>query len=768
MIEALALGAPGGFALAGGLSYAAPDLVRRRSAAFRRLIAVLAAAGAVFAHTKPTGVALVDILCAPALAAGVALLASRARPWTVAVAAAVGAVASVTSPEPVAAFGAAGAALAMALTVRRSPLVTALVAAGVVNAVLRMRFGGPFGAEIPVAVAALGLIVASGYGRLQRQSRRRLGLAVTVAGGVVVGAVLGGGVAVAAARPALDRGVDGALAALTAASLAESGETAEQFAAARDGFGRADRVMRSWLARPALAVPVLGPHIRALRAVAGTGLRLAATGEETATTADLDAIEVRDGRVPLDRVAALTEPLDRASKEVAFALDRLREARSRWLLPPVADRLDASTARLTDALRSLRISRDLVAVVPAMLGSDRPHRWFVAVQTPSEARGSGGMTGNFGELVAAGGRLELTRFGRIDELNEGGEPAAGRILIGPADYVARYRRFSVASTWQNVNLSPDFPSVGRVIAGLYPQSGGHPIDGVIGIDPSGLAALLRLTGPLQVASWSEAVTADNVERILLFEQYRVLPTDQRVDFLGEVVRELFGRLTSGKLAGARQILDALGPAVAQKHLRLTSLDATQDAALEAAGANGAMAPVRGDAFAVITQNATGNKIDWFLRRRVDYSVTVDPSTGSLSGHATITLANQAPATGLPDYVIGSATKPPLPPGTNRMYLSVYTPWALVGARTGGRPATFESESEAGRRVYSTYVDVAAGQEVVVELDLEGALSPGRRYRLDLHAQPVVEPDTVSVGVNDGARHRLVLDGDRTVVARLSI
>ncbi len=38
----------------------------------------------------------------------------------------------------------------------------------------------------------------------------------------------------------------------------------------------------------------------------------------------------------------------------------------------------------------------------------------------------------------------------------------------------------------------------QVIGGLYPQSGGEPIDGAISVDPITLAAFLKLTGPVAV------------------------------------------------------------------------------------------------------------------------------------------------------------------------------------------------------------------------------------------------------------------------------
>ena len=762
MLLALGLAAPGGFALAALVSYLAPGLVRRRSVALRRVLALLAAALAFAASTRPTGVTAIDAVLAPALAAGVTLLAARARPWTVAGAAGAVAVVSVASPQPALAFAAAGAALAMALTTRRTPLATAVVGAALANAALRLHLPGPSAVEVVVVAGLLAPVAYSGYTRLKGRTRKRCNTAVFAAGAVVAPVAVLGLVALAVARPGLERAVDHAGDGLDAARAADQAGAAQELDAAGEGFDHAGQALDAWWARPALGLPVVGPHLRALRVVADTGTDLAEAGRQVATATDLGGLRIQDGRVPLDRITAVQAPLRRASAEVTRAVARLRRARSPWLVPPVSDRLHANLARLADADRSLRASRDVVGVLPRLLGADRPRRWFLAIQTPSEGRGSGGFVGNYGEIVADEGALDLARFGRIGELNTGGDPAA-RVLTGPPDVLPRYRRFGVAHTWQSVTLSPDFPSVARVIAGLYPQSGGQPVDGVIAVDPAGVAALLRLTGPLTVPPWPEPLTAENAEQILLYDQYVRLPSPERIDFLGEATRLLWERVTSGPLPPVPRILAALGPAVADKHLMVSAVDGDEDAALGRAGINGRLAPVDGgDALAVVTQNASGNKIDWFLRRSIDYRPSYDPTTGAVSARLTVTLDNAAPPAGAPDYLIGNALQPPLPRGTNRLYLSVYTPLGLSAARLGDAQVAMESEAEAGRKVYSTYVDIPPNGRAVLELDLSGRLLRGTPYRLGLHAQPLVTPDQVSVTLRGRAPRRLLLDGNEAL------
>src|SRR5207248_684885 len=100
---------------------------------------------------------------------------------------------------------------------------------------------------------------------------------------------------------------------------------------------------------------------------------------------------------------------------------------------------------------------------------------------------------------------------RTSEFDAAGAPP--RTLQAPKDFVRRYSRFDVAREWTNVNMSPDFPTVAAVIADQYKQYSGTRVDGVIAVDPLGLAHLLTLTGPVQVPGWPTPIGANNVVKI---------------------------------------------------------------------------------------------------------------------------------------------------------------------------------------------------------------------------------------------------------------
>jgi hypothetical protein len=162
--------------------------------------------------------------------------------------------------------------------------------------------------------------------------------------------------------------------------------------------------------------------------------------------------------------------------------------------------------------------------------------------------------------------------------------------------------------------------------------------------------------------------------------------------------------------------------------------------------------VRGDFAGLVTQNASGNKIELFLHRSLKYEAVVDPVTGTVHADATITLRNDAPASGLPDYVIDGSGPDPTPPGHYRGVVSFYTPLALQGASIDGAPMTPVTETELGRNVITRVVDLDAGGTATIRLELAGLVAlpeidGGRRYRLTVWHQPTIEPDDVSITVS---------------------
>ena len=372
--------------------------------------------------------------------------------------------------------------------------------------------------------------------------------------------------------------------------------------------------------------------------------------------------------------------------------------------------------------------------------------------TPSETRGLDGFIGIYALMTANQGRLTLGHASAIGALNDalGSHPPP---LTGIPDYLARYGAFHPESHFQDVTYSPDFPTVERVIAQMYQNAAGRPIDGVFALDGDAVAALLHFTGPLNVKGLPFPLTADNAGDVLLRQQYTLFPNKvqpSRDAFLADSVDAAFSRLNAGSLPGPKELGAVLGAEVRQGRLLLWTNHPADWPLLQRAGLAGPF-PKPGrtsDLLAVTIANAGNNKIDAYLREHIDDQVTYNPATGHVSGSVTIRFENTAPSSGLPDYVIGINSGAPYPRGTNDMWLSVYSPFKLTDSSVNGTTVGFSpGVREDSVNAYSAFLAIPAGGTSTVRLTFDGSMRRGSSYGMTLRMQPLAIAPTADVAAS---------------------
>ena len=436
-------------------------------------------------------------------------------------------------------------------------------------AVLAGRGVIPVAVAVVVAVAMVGVLLAvtaSADVYVERVVGFPRNLKRAVAAVIIAMPVLGAPAVVALVRadkPAR-AGADAANRALDEFRAGDSEASAALFREASDQLATARRRLSGPLVSLGLIVPGLASNLDASRTLVSVGTDLATAGIDLAELADVDLAGSRGGNIPLDRLKRLTPELDHAVHLIATSRGRVARLEVNFLLPPLAQAVRELDARLEREARSTTLAAESAHLLPAMLGDAGTRRYFVAFQNNAELRGSGGFIGNWGEVVAEGGRLRLERFGRLEELNDGGTHP--RVVSAPTAFLDRWAMFNPGQIWQQVNVSPDFPTTAQLIGELYPQSGGQPVDGIIAVDPPGLAAMLKLTGPVTVSRWPVPVTADNVVDVTLRQAYEQFPQDERVVFLGDLARKVTEEFTRADLGRPAKVTAALGPAASQGHV----------------------------------------------------------------------------------------------------------------------------------------------------------------------------------------------------------
>jgi hypothetical protein len=728
------------------------NTIETRDARLVAIVAGIAAIAAAFSGVEPTGEPVADALLAGGLAALATWLAASAPWWALTFAAALAFGGSLGGPVVFSLVSAAAisAACWIGYTQANLPVVRAAVVGVSVQVLLQLAWDPRFLSSAAVSLAAIGLVVITGYRRRRGYVRRRVrwgALAVFV----VTLAAIGGLTAAAfqAARTAKD-GYDTLLEALEHMDGGDVDEAAQALWNASYELAAAHDELSDPLGQPSRFVPVVAQNRTAAVDAVGRAADAAAAAAVALGAVDLDELTISDGRIDLDALAALEEPLAALDVAVSDLSDALREAgESPWLLAPFQARLDDAIDRADETARQAETLALAASVGPAMLGADEPRDYFVAFVNTAESRGQSGLMGNWVVITVDGGAIEITASGRTADLQT--EALDSLVLDASDEYLDRYAPFGALTPtggvdqkyWSTVNVSPDMPSVGNVMLQMYEAVSGDEIDGVFIIDARGLAHLLDITGSIELGELDLRLGPESLERFLVIDQYEIEEAEREV-VLETVIALTMDNVLRGRLPEPQEMIASLAPGAQNGHISAYSAHPGEQALFEQVGMDASL-PVPttsgADSLAVTSNNMAGNKIDSFLERTIDYRPTVDLGTGDLTAQLTVTLTNNAPRTGLPDYVIGAIAD--VPRGTNRTLVEVFTPLGLVDAAADGEPSTPQAGGELGHNVFSQLVDIPAGATAVLEYRLSGNVGPGD-YRLVYRPQPLPEPDRLVV------------------------
>ena len=520
------------------------------------------------------------------------------------------------------------------------------------------------------------------------------------------------------------------------------------------------------------------PELSVLGAVPGIRQNLEAVEDSVQLAASvihggqriLDAardLEGEDGtlQVSLSAGTVDVEDIARAHVEISTLRSQLPDrvpGTSSLLLPNTRElfervheeavRRQAELDRLDDGLRLLT----------ELVGAERPRRFLLAVANTAEMRGTGGMILNYGVLEGEGGKVELTDFGRVEELDVR-IPLDPEAVGLPQDYIARWSGLDVTREWRNATMSADVPLVAPVLEAMFRRATGLPVDGVIQVDPAGLARILEAVGSIELRELG-VVDATNVEALVLNEAYIRYPrVEERADVLGDVAEAVFRRLVDGRYPSVRDLAVVIAEAVDGRHVVAHSRTAEVQRVISRFGASGALPePETLDYLHLTAQNMSGNKLDYYLDTEIE--VMGRRPTGDVgSWKVDITLSNTAPAGRTqPRYIFGPYDESHAV-GTYRAAVTLYLPFgsSLDSSSDGPYRLAPSLHTEHGRPLVGFWIDVPAGESRTVSLDLRLAPRPPTGdYELLLVPSPRVRPTTASVRVEtDGgaAVARVTLD-----------
>jgi hypothetical protein len=437
------------------------------------------------------------------------------------------------------------------------------------------------------------------------------------------------------------------------------------------------------------------------------------------------------------------QPLLDAAPTVSAADSRLRTTTAAVAALPSSSWLstvDTTREHLLSSLQKLQGQLDAAdraaSVLPEMLGAKGTKRYFVGLENEAESRGLGGIPGAFSIVTAENGRLTFTRFESDTTLT--------RVHTGldlGTEFERRYSAAAPADTYPNSTISPDFRDAAQIWAAMWKKYSGQEIDGAVAIDPTAISYLLRVTGPAALTDGT-AITADNVVALTQKTLYRQFPnTTERKNYLLSIASAISTRLVTAK--GSTPLIHAATRAASERRLMIWSRDAETEQVLRQTSMSGTIDPAGQPFSGFTTVNATGGKLDYYLRRSASYIRTGCGNESVTT--ATITLHNDVPAGSLPAYVTLREDHPPYPtqPGDNKLLVSYY---ATGGSRidsvtVDGISTIVAPGTERGLTVFTLPVELKRGSTRTIVVRLH---EPTRAGAVQILRQPAVNPIDVTV------------------------
>lgn len=587
-----------------------------------------------------------------------------------------------------------------------------------------------------------------GRGRLSQLLRRRefvLGFAVLAA--IVLSIVIWVAIGSIQAKSNLEQARSSAQEAKNSLLDGDTKAASESADEALDSAQSARDATHSVAWNIAAAVPWLGSPFKTGQQVTDVVLGLAS--DVLGPAADVGLAIAPDrlysgGRVDVQLLRSQEPELSELAanaKRLNIDAAAITDPRYMPLLRDARAELQSQIASITSVIENTALAARLA---PSMMGADGPRTYFMAFQTNAEARGTGGLLGGYGILRFENGVPRVDTLAPNTELDD----AVGPIDLG-VEFDNQYAYAEPFADFRNSNLSPHFPYAAQIWKAMWAEQTGIEVDGVIAIDPIALSYILGAIGPVTMPD-GEIISKDNVVELTESTAYQRFPTDQvaRKEYLQEIANAVVDKMTRS-VDSPRRLLDALGKAAGERRIAVWSDSAAEQELLESTPLAHILPENEGPYAAVVVNNLGGNKLDYYLRREIEY--TADGCDGDTrASTVNVKLTNAVPDEPLPEYVAGIAGLSPevlieVPKGTNIASVRLF---ATKGAELSsvilnGERVPAVLNTERGHPVFEVQVIIPPRQTADISFQLSEPTAPGEA---SVPIQPLVDNVVANVSV----------------------
>ncbi len=486
------------------------------------------------------------------------------------------------------------------------------------------------------------------------------------------------------------------------------------------------------------------PGLKSARSLPLVGSTLGAVLDIETTAQAL----VTSGRVALNSVSQKRAASDHAEMALR-GIDQASIVKVNSILAaaePAVRRLDSNTPQfLTPIARKVTTVFDrthqmaskaagAVSLWQSLTTQQGEHTYLVAVRNVSELRADGGSVLSLATLTTTPNGFTTSDVKSVSDFPKLIEDVPPDDTV-PEWFTREFTNYTGLRRFQNAPYSPDFTGTGPSLRRMYERVSGTHTDGVIGIDAVALKELLSVIGP--VTAQDRQFDAGNITPFLSHDMYTIDNSGPRQSLLGDIWSAAFAKLQNNDWPEG-QLLAAMDRAVSGGHVQFWSADGHEQFLAGQAGIDGSFATGGDDYLFPSLQNHLANKLDYWMRRHIDHTVTVKKD-GTLIVDTSLTIKNESQNESNP-YVLGEAND-----GLYRGVLVMYVP--LTAQMSPGNDPNLEVRAINDRLALRVPVDVPPGDQIQVHFKYNIPRQV-KNNQLDLVFQPqaTATPDTLNVKV----------------------
>jgi hypothetical protein len=393
-------------------------------------------------------------------------------------------------------------------------------------------------------------------------------------------------------------------------------------------MAQSDLVVGAGRLLPVLGPTYVTPRLNVVVAVAEMGIALDDAG---AGAASIDGALLKPASADVHGGERLVQVLKTAEPIVPKIVDDLHHAQLQAAqidvgLLPAAQRASISTAKaeIQKGLDGMSEFQQLAPALLDVLGASGLKTYLVAQVDPAELRAGGGFIGSYAILTIDKGKINLEQGKNVADIDIPYPKPGAKDYVAQPEPLDEFTGIGRGWVLGDANFFPDFPTSAVTAQKLFLGETGKKVDGVISIDPWAVAALLDVTGPLDVPQWNTRVDAKTFAEAVFISQEGAATNQNanRKNFFPDVANLIIQKLSTLPADQWSKLLTALNSTVTQRHLQVYFNTPATEKQMDRMGWTGSLVkPAGQETMYEVESNFGGDKANHFLTRSYDLQLT---------------------------------------------------------------------------------------------------------------------------------------------------